>query len=250
MEVSVVDWNLNGWHTIEDEQIDLLRSLDADFMLLQEVTPRSFEKLQRAGFESGVFAKQHLPEGHRGAAKGSRVRFWAGLFVTQNWEVRNAEVLMDLPSPERTMVARIEAPTPFIAGSFAVPPGVTWFDRKTEQGAALAKWMDSRRMPVIAGIDRNGPKSYEADGAASLWPHDAEELHDPARLRNVRDLRPGEGVPAVSYRRGRGERTTPCRYDAIYASSRFQVEELRYMYEEAINAGSDHGLVLARLRLT
>lgn len=250
MEVSVVDWNIDGWHTIKDEQIDLLRSLRPDLLLLQEVTPRSFEKLQGGGFGSGVFAKQHLPEGHRGAAKGSRVRFWSGLFVTQDWEIRNAEVLTHVPSPERTMVARIQAPRPFIAGSFAVPPGVTWFERKREQGAALASWMDSRRMPVIAGIDRNGPMSYESDGSTTLWAHDAEELHDPGRLRNVRDLQPAGDAPAVSFRRGRGERATPCRYDAIYASTAFQVEELSYMYEEAIDVGSDHGLVLARLRLT
>ena len=37
------------------------------------------------------------------------------------------------------------------------------------------------------------------------------------------------------------------RYDAIWVSSHFTVESVEYVYDEAIEAGTDHGLVLAGL---
>ena len=37
------------------------------------------------------------------------------------------------------------------------------------------------------------------------------------------------------------------RYDAIWVSSHFTVESVEYVYDEAIEAGTDHALVLAGL---
>ena len=248
MKVTIVDWNVNGWHTITDAQIELIRSFSPDVVTLQEVTPRSFEKLEAAGLGVGETARTFLPPGHRGAAKGSKVRFWAALFVREDWGLRNAQTLDGAPSPERSVTARVTAPMPFVAASFAVPPGVTWFEQKREQGVAIARWLESRRMPVLAGIDRNGPR-FEGPDGVTMWRHDAPELVEPGRLKRTRDVHAGDGT-ATSYVRGRGDRSIPCRYDAIYASTDFDVEEVEYVYDAAIEAGSDHGLVVARLDLS
>ena len=44
---------------------------------------------------------------------------------------------------------------------------------------------------------------------------------------------------------GAGERRY--RYDAIWVSSHFTVGSVEYVYDEAIEAGTDHALVLAGL---
>ena len=249
MDLVVLDWNVNGWHTLKDDQLRLMRSLNPDVLLLQEVTPRSFDAMVEAGYCNAATSRHLLPEGHVGAAKGSRVRFWAAMFVREDWPLRNVRLLAGVPSPERTVVARVQVPTPFVAASLAIPPGVTWFEKKREQGMTVARWMDRRRLPVVVGIDRNGPKTEREDGSVELWRHDAQELFEAGRLRNVRDVQEADRHAKVSYVRGRGEWTTPCRYDAIYASRSFEILDVQYMHEEAIQAGSDHGLVLARLRL-
>jgi len=50
----------------------------------------------------------------------------------------------------------------------------------------------------------------------------------------------------TSYRTGGvGERRY--RYDAIWVTSHFTVESVEYVYDESIEAGTDHALVLAGL---
>jgi hypothetical protein len=71
--------------------------------------------------------------------------------------------------------------------------------------------------------------------------------HHPEERAFLAMIRP-EGPPAVSFIRGTPPKV-PCRYDAIYASPEFAVLDVRYVYDDAIRAGSDHGLVWARLHL-
>ena len=59
-------------------------------------------------------------------------------------------------------------------------------------------------------------------------------------------MRP-DGPLAVSYIRGNKRKYTPSRYDFIYATKDIGVINVKYLYDEAIEAGSDHALVLAEL---
>ena len=77
-------------------------------------------------------------------------------------------------------------------------------------------------------------------------------LVGPEPIHGLRDVlrlyladRP-DGPLTTSYCTDRaGERKY--RYDAIWVSSHFTVESVEYVYDEAIEAGTDHGLVLAGL---
>jgi endonuclease/exonuclease/phosphatase family metal-dependent hydrolase len=60
--------------------------------------------------------------------------------------------------------------------------------------------------------------------------------------------RPG-GPLALSYIRGNYLKMTESRYDFIYVSPEFRVESVEYLYEESVNAGSDHALVLVGLEI-
>ena len=145
-----------------------------------------------------------------------------------------------------------------------VHPGVVWSAMTAEQGRHIATWLASRTGPTIAGLDRNGPKYEHPDGSVQLWPHDAPELLGPDPAHRCRDAlsvlyerephrceqaaaqRP-DGPLAVSYIRGRaGQRQTRCRYDTVYVSEHVTVDDVRYLYEESIAAGSDHAAFATR----
>ena len=64
---------------------------------------------------------------------------------------------------------------------------------------------------------------------------------------NVRDVHAIDGA-VECYRRGR-RNPISCRYDAIYASHHFEVRNVEYRCDEAIEAASDHGLIVAELEL-
>ena len=52
---------------------------------------------------------------------------------------------------------------------------------------------------------------------------------------------------AISHIRGNKRKYTPCRYDFIYATEDIELINIKYLYDEAIEAGSGHALVLAEL---
>lgn len=63
MELDVVSWNVDGWHTIRDTQLALLESTHADGALLQEVTPASMDRLGEAGW-TGTSALELVNDDH------------------------------------------------------------------------------------------------------------------------------------------------------------------------------------------
>lgn len=265
MTIRVVDWNVHGFAHIRPGQLDLLERLAPDILVLQELTPTSFDRLTDAGW-AGAHALQLLPQGHRGRAKGRRVRFSCAVLARNGWRLTDAETNVDAPSPERWLTANIERDGLSVAvGSFACPPGVVWGDMKTDQGRRIAEWMTGQTTAALAGIDRNGPKYERSDGSLELWPPDAPELlgEEPAHpfrdvLTTLHARRPElreqlasvrpDGPLALSYVRGRkGQRQTPCRYDVVYASHHFDVIDVQYRYGEAVAAGSDHAAVTTTL---
>ena len=66
----------------------------------------------------------------------------------------------------------------------------------------------------------------------------------PIEAEQLYSLHP-QGPLAISYDRG-----VPCRYDFIYVTPDFTVSHVDYLYREAIEAGSDHALVVADLLQT
>jgi endonuclease/exonuclease/phosphatase family metal-dependent hydrolase len=57
------------------------------------------------------------------------------------------------------------------------------------------------------------------------------------------------GPLADSYHRGRKGKYLRCRYDSIRVSPGIRVTDVRYLYEDAVRAGSDHALVVADIDL-
>lgn len=270
MEITVVDWNVRGHRNsgLNLRKQGFIESQEADVLLLQELTPAAFRELEDQGW-SGAHALQLLPKGHRGLAKGNEVAFSCAVLTrSDTWRMSSAATNLHTPSPERWLTARLEHGDFSVdAASFACPPGVDWDEMKTQQGRQIAKWMAGRDRPVIAGIDRNGPKYESAEGTPELWPRDAPQLLGPDPAHRLRDIlltlldqdeerreqaasEHPDGPLAVSYIRGHpGQTQTRCRYDVIYASDGVAVTDVRYLYDDAVAAGGDHAAVIAALRL-
>jgi hypothetical protein len=263
--LTVVSWNVDGWHTIRDAQVALIGRTGAQLALLQEVTPESAEVLRDAGWGI-VTALELLPADHVERA-GRRPRFSCAVAVGGGLRIADAEVLADAPSPVRTLAARIEGSSGGLtAMSAALPPGSMW-GRAAKQGQArvIGAFLDAIDGPVVVGMDRNGPKHERFDPAETeWWPEDEPALFADDAPQGLRDVlltfhseQPGrrdaaraerpDGPLEVSYVEQRTTPPSPRRYDVILASEHWQVRGVEYDYDGSVAAGSDHGLVRAHL---
>jgi endonuclease/exonuclease/phosphatase family metal-dependent hydrolase len=260
----VISWNVDGWHTIRDAQVALIDRTCTDLALLQEVTPESAEVLRDAGWEI-VTALELLPVDHVERA-GRRPRFSCAVAVRGGLRITDAKVLIDAPSPVRTLVARTEGPSgSFTAMSAALPPGSMW-GRAAKQGQArvIGAFLAGIDGPVVVGMDRNGPKHERFDPTDTEWwaedepalfvedaPHGLRDVlltfhsEHPERREAARVERP-DGPLDVSYVEQRTTPPSPRRYDVIMTSRHWEVKGVTYDYDGSIAAGSDHGMVSLR----
>jgi endonuclease/exonuclease/phosphatase family metal-dependent hydrolase len=261
----MVSWNLDGWHTITDEQVELLDRSGAQLLLAQEVTPASLDRLRAAGWE-GVGALELLPDDHV-ERNDVRPRFGCAVLSRTQARVTGAEVLVAAPSPVRTLAADIEVSGANLhAVSAALPPGSMW-GRVAKQGqaAALDTHLGSRTGPTLVGIDRNGPRFERWAPAETLWwsedapwlfagdaDHGLADVLDtfhaehPEQADAGRRARP-RGPRAVSYIEQRSRPPIARRYDVILASDHWRVIDVAYDHDGALASGSDHALVTCRL---
>lgn len=256
MRITVVDWNVNGF--VRKGQVDLLDAMDWDIACLQEVTRESWPAFRDLGHEGGV-AFDHLPP-----MADTGPRYASAVIVrTKSARLEGLGVVPDVPSPERAAIASVTLNGRRLwVGSWAAPPGVTWGAAgKGRQVSRFAAWLRDRPGPVVVGIDRNAPKWERHELAEDEWwnkweplLYGAERVHDlrdayrahlqanPELADRVRVSRP-DGPLAVTHQR----RGVACRYDAIYASPEFTVEDVEHHWDTARAAGSDHALVRATL---
>jgi hypothetical protein len=94
MELQVVSWNVDGWHTIRDQQLRLLDDTGADAALLQEVTPTSLRRLRHAGWH-GDSALELVDDNHT-KRRGRRPRFACAVLAR-----RDITVVVGASSPQR-----------------------------------------------------------------------------------------------------------------------------------------------------
>lgn len=263
MLFTVVDWNLNAFAQLEQPR--LLADLAWDIATLQEVTrdswPILLDVLRPAG--SGV-AIDYLPP-----LAGKLPRNHAAIVVRGPWTFSATGSLRDVPSPERTLVGTASnGDVTLCVASLGAPPGASWGrGGKCRQMERIAAWLRDRELPTVVGIDANTPKTDRPELADTEWWHDREAVllgvdrahdlrdvyrdwlgQDETRGEAVRAKRPN-GPLAVSHLRGGGKNSKPCRYDHILASPEFEVLDVEYLLDPAIEAGSDHALVRARLEV-
>lgn len=265
MNLRFVSWNIHGRKQVSP-LLDLLRKYAGDLVALQEVTVPAYEAL----VESKLFAWSTFSLDLRPpqADEGRGRRLGCALLGQAPFRFKQAFLLEDAPLPERALIAEVESPVgPLTLVSFHAPPGVSWQEKKPLAFRALARWLAQRQTGVLVGMDANTPKTDHPDIEQNEWWWDEEPfMLGPRPLHPLRDalrvwlaahpleaeqlqvLYP-QGPLALSHYRGRGA-PIPCRYDFIYITPDFSVSQVRYLYDEAIEAGSDHAMVVSDLTYT
>jgi len=191
-------------------------------------------------------------------------------------EISRSALLNRAPFPERTLLAEIkEGHREFEVVCFWSLTGVGYKRGKSAQFAALADYLHEKSgAPIILCLDANEPKIdhynlehtefFDQKGdkgqAASyvLGSNPSHELKDayrswlvqnPKLLQEIKKIQENNedllSLPlAVSHIAG-GK--THKRYDYIFHSNHWKVNQIEYRYHEAIEAGSDHAMVVADL---
>ncbi len=264
MNIRFVSWNIHMKNHITP-LVELLHGISADLVALQEVTVSAYQQL----VESKLFAWSTFSLDLRPpqANEGQGRRLGCALLGQASFRSKSSFLLEEAPLPERALIAEVETLTgPLTLCSYHTPPGATWREKKPQSLVALAKWLANQPTRVIVGMDANAPKSDRLYIEQNEWFWEKEPLMLGAQpLHVLRDslrvwltAHPLEaarlqahsphGPLAVSYNRGWGKKLfIPCRYDFIYITPDFGVSEVLYLYEEAIQAGSDHALVVEDL---
>jgi len=264
-------WNLNG--ASGERAARLTDLLDAELAggpalaALQEVKPGTFRALEPSSvFDWIVNSLDIRPPGP--FDRGNR-KLGCLLAGRGDIELLAGDVLWRLPLPERSAMARVRwSGIELDAISYHSLAGSGFKAGKGVAYRGLLETLAARERPVLLGLDANTPKLDHPDEASSLfwWPaheplvlgppdarqHDLSDAFrlwlaaHPAELAAIETERP-HGPLAVTHLRG--ARNNPCRYDQVWVSPEWTVESVRHPTEASFEAGSDHALVSADLRL-
>lgn len=203
-----------------------------------------------------------------------------GAMIASRWPLRDIETFPSLPKPERALLAATDTPSgPVTLVSWGAPNAAGEGREAKEAAYAFMSSMLRRRDgPMILGVDTNAwsdpPLHRKDDPDDPLWEeqdnftgrnprHGLRDVFrtivdtDEARSRLLTSMRP-HGPLAVTYIRrphGRprgivqreGNAFGLDRMDRIYVSKHYKPLACEHFYDEAINAGGDHALVMAEL---
>jgi hypothetical protein len=245
------------------DQLGLLADQHADILLLQDVGPSAVRAVVDSRLWDHVADTWSLPH-----PPGAIIRRGGCVIATKgDWVFTSA-----LPAPDVLLSSRSLGVTAGYGGAALTllscyAPTNTGPDRKERPGcfSSLATWLSAVPAPVVLGMDANGPRMDHPDIEQNRWWTQEEALilgtgaqtedvlrlwyaDHPAELKRRVRYYP-KGPLADSYHRGRRGKYLRCRYDSIRVSPGIGVTNIRYLYEEAVRAGSDHALVVAEIEL-
>ncbi|MCX6083940.1 MAG: hypothetical protein NT102_03130 [Caldiserica bacterium] len=262
MRLRIASWNVRGMPHPAD-QLGLLADQYPDILLLQDVGPSAVRAVMDSRLWSCVADTWSLPRSSQAVTRRG------GCLITaaDGWLLTSAaSVSGDLSSNRALAVTATHGGTVLTLLSCYSPTN-TGPGRKERPDTfnTLAAWLAALPAPVVLGMDANGPRVDHPDIEQNRWWSEEEALVLGADARTSDVLRlwyadhPAElkrrvryypnGPLADSYHRGRRAKYLRCRYDSIRVSPGITVTDVRYLYEEAVRAGSDHALVITDIDL-
>jgi len=262
MRLRIASWNVRGMPRPAD-QLGLLADQHPDILLLQDVGPSAVRAVVNSHLWDRVADTWSFPLSSQAVTR----RGGCLIATTDDWALTPA-----LPTPDELPSVRTLAVTATHGESALTllscyAPTNTGSGRKERPGyfSALAARLSAVSTPVVVGMDANGPRIDQPDIDQNRWWTQEEALvlgtgaqtedvlrrwyvDHPADLKRRVQYYPN-GPLADSYHRGRRGKYLRCRYDSIRVSPGISVTDVRYLYEEAAQAGSDHALVVAEIEL-
>ena len=245
------------------DQLGLLADQHADIVLLQDVGPSAV----RAVVDSRLW--EHTADTWSFPFSSQAVTRRGGCLIaaTDEWVLTSARPFPNVLPSNRALAVTATRGGATLTLLSCYAPTNTGPGRKVRPGyfSALAAWLPFVPTPVVLGMDANGPRVDHPDIEQTRWWTEEESLvlgtgvqtSDVLRLwyaDHPEDLKHRvryypNGPLADSYHRGRKGKYLRCRYDSIRVSPGIGVTDVRYLYEEAVQAGGDHALVVAEIEL-
>ena len=262
MRLRIASWNVRGMPHPAD-QLRLLADLHPDILLMQDVGPSAVRAVADSHLWDHIADTWSFPISSQGVAR----RGGCLIAVKGDWVLTST-----LPTPDALLSNRALAVTATHGGAALTllscyAPTNTGPGRKERSNtfSALAAWLSTVSAPIVLGMDANGPRVDHPDIEQNRWWTQEEALvfgsgtptedvlrlwytDHPAELKRRIRYYPN-GPLADSYHRGRKEKYLRCRYDSIRVSPGIGITSVRYSYEDAVRAGSDHALVVADIDL-
>jgi hypothetical protein len=255
MKIRIIQWNIRINSSAEAISA-LIRSLIQGPVVvhLQEVSEAAFSVLCSELKPDGyAFSLSHRPAGKN----EGRNRRMGVATLTFKAKLIFSHLVDRSVFPERTLVSQIEYDSMrIITLNFHSLTGVGYKKAKSSNFASLADFLESEKIDFIC-CDANEPKidslrvadtEFFDNGdkgrcAAMIFGNGAKhDLCDSFRLHLNNTGESGESIPIAVSHVVAGQ---PRRYDHILHAPRWHVESMFYDYKSAMQASSDHAIVVA-----
>ena len=256
--MEIIDWNISYAGDTE-RKIDFLQKyITSDVcVILQEVKPHAYEYIKAAlgeQFNALYSLNYRKPSKFDSDARKLGVL----VLVSRDIEIVEAGVIERSPFPDRTVYATIKKDGKEIRLlALHSLTGCGYYRSKSVQYDSFAEFIDAYR-PDIIGIDANEPQVDHYDmrqmqffdngpGAKHFFDEMADIGLTDAYVRYNGIDGYEEGLPLAKSHNIR--RKGAVRYDFLFVRDTYGVKSLRYNYDEAVEAGSDHAIIACDLKV-
>ncbi len=252
-----INWNISYAGDTESKFKYLQTVITKDTcVMLQEVKPYAYEyikELLQNDYHLFYSLNYRKPSKFDSDARKLGVL----IIIHKSFQVEDSGVIERSPFPDRTMYIKFNCENKSIKVLVLHSlTGCGYYRTKSVQYDSFAEFIDDFQ-PDIIGIDANEPQIDHYDikqmeffdngpGAKHFFDKIVEiDLVDSfVKHNNIVTCEPG--VPLTKSHNIR--RKGAVRYDFIFVKNRYEVDAMNYYYDDAINAGSDHALLICNLK--
>lgn len=254
----VIDWNISYAGNTE-EKIKYLQTYLTDdcCVIMQEVKPHAYEYIKTLlGNQYEMFYSLN----YRNPSKfdSDARRLGVLVLVNKGIEIESAGIIERSPFPDRTVYITIKRNDKKIKVlALHSLTGCGYYRSKSVQYDSFAEFIDEYR-PDIIGIDANEPQIDHYDirqmeffdngpGAKNFFNEMADiGLTDAyVQFNGAEGYEKGHPLTKSHNIRRKGA----VRYDFLFVSDRYRVDNCSYNYDEAIAAGSDHAIIVSDISI-
>lgn len=255
--VRILNWNISYQGKIENK-IDFINQYmqENTCVMLQEVKPHAFEYIKNYFGEKYNF--MYSLDYRKPSKFDSEARKLGVLIILdKKIDILDCGVIERSPFPDRTIYATIKVGLQVIKVlALHSLTGCGYYRTKSVQYDSFAEFIDEYK-PDIIGIDANEPETDHYDmtqmeffdngpGAKNFFLKVQENglLDSYVKINNIVS---NETIPLTQSHKVR--RRGSVRYDFIFINKSIEIENMNYYYDEAVNAGSDHALLICNTKL-